>query len=192
MNEIRVSCAALAQIKIDNKYLLLMNKRSLGQNKIIYTPVGGALEYLPNGKKFLDNLNVKYERQTPDLRLRMDKDNLELFDFWFSKGIDRERDVFRELKEEMVDEESIIKSLSESDVEIKFIRTEKPVIDIDGLTNHFFYEIYSVEFSDDKLKEINEYIKSQGDVKKVVTLSKEQIENDDFEFEIGSNCISIL
>ena len=44
MSEIRISCASLASIKIDNKYLLLLNKRSYKQGKMVYTPIGGALE----------------------------------------------------------------------------------------------------------------------------------------------------
>jgi DNA gyrase subunit A len=97
---------------IDGKYLLLLNKRSYKEGRMVYTPIGGALEYLPKAKGFLDNLGAKYERETPDLRFKMDSENLDLFKFWFEKGIDRERDVVRELTEEMIEEENIVVSLT--------------------------------------------------------------------------------
>ena len=85
MSEIRVSCAAFASIMIDGKYLLMLNKRSYKEGRMVYTPIGGALEYLPIGKEFLDNLDVKYERQTPDLRFKMDPENIDLLNFGLKK-----------------------------------------------------------------------------------------------------------
>ncbi len=192
MSEVRISCASLASIKIDNKYLLLLNKRSYKQGRIVYTPIGGALEYHPNGKKFLDNLGVRYERETPDLRFKMDSENLELFRYWFEKSIDRENDITRELIEEMVDEENIFKSLDIKDFTTKYIRTETPIKEIDGVSNYFFFEIYNVTFTGDKITEIKEYIKKNND--KIILVSDMEIKNGFTKdnIEIGDNTKSIL
>ena len=192
MSEVRISCASLASIKIDNKYLLLLNKRSYKQGRIVYTPIGGALEYHPNGKKFLDNLGARYERETPDLRFKMDSENLELFRYWFEKSIDRENDITRELIEEMVDEEKIFKSLDIKDFTTKYIRTETPIKDIDGVYNYFFFEIYNVTFTEDKVTEIKEYVKKNND--KIILVSDMEIKNGFTKdnIEIGDNTKSIL
>ena len=194
MSEIRISCASLSSITIDDKYLLLLNKRAYKDGRMVYTPIGGALEYLPNGKKFLDNLGAKYERETPDLRFKIDSDNLDLFKFWFGKGIDRERDILRELKEEMIDEEDIIQSLSPNDLEISYIKTETPVIELKGLINHFFFEIYDVAFSKEKTDEIKIFISKQKDLKKVLLVTEKEIRNGltSDKIEIGSSAKSIL
>lgn len=194
MSEIRVSCASLASIMIDGKYLLLLNKRSYKEGRMVYTPIGGALEYLPKGKAFLDNLGARYERETPDLRLRIDSENLDLFKFWFEKGIDRERDVVRELKEEMIEEENIFNSLDDSDLEVSYIKTETPINPIKGILNNFFFEIYDVKFSNEKINEIKDYINKQGKVKKAILVTEKEIKNGLTidKIEIGNNAKSII
>lgn len=201
MSEIRISCASLASIMIDGKYLLLLNKRSYKEGRMVYTPIGGALEYLPKGKAFLDNLGARYERETPDLRFKMDSENLDLFKFWFEKGIDRERDVVRELTEEMIEEENIFDTLDSKDFEISYLRTETPVQDIRGLMNNFFFEIYNVEFSEEKINEIKDYIhfnwvrdNNRDVVKKAILVTEQEIKNGLTvnKIEIGNNAKSIL
>lgn len=201
MSEIRISCASLASIMIDGKYLLLLNKRSYKEGRMVYTPIGGALEYLPKGKGFLDNLGARYERETPDLRFKMDSENLDLFKFWFEKGIDRERDVVRELTEEMIEEENIFDTLDSKDFEISYLRTETPVQDIRGLMNNFFFEIYNVEFSEEKINEIKDYIhfnwvrdNNKDVVKKAILVTEQEIKNGLTvnKIEIGNNAKSIL
>jgi hypothetical protein len=194
MSEIRISCASLASIMIDNKYLLLLNKRSYREGRIVYTPIGGALEYLPTGKDFLDNLGARYERETPDLRFKMDSENLEIFRFWFEKGIGREKNVVRELTEEMIEEENIFDSLNSDDFEISYIRTETPIKTIKGIINNFFFEIYDVKFSENKVNEIKDYINNQGQFRKAILVTKEEIIDGLTmnKIEIGDNAKSIL
>lgn len=194
MSEIRISCASLASIMIDGKYLLLLNKRSYKEGRMVYTPIGGALEYLPKGKAFLDNLGARYERETPDLRFKMDSENLDLFNFWFSKGIDRERDVVRELTEEMVDEENIFDYLDISEIDVSYIRTETPINKLKGILNNFFFEIYDVQFSNQKVNQIKDYINNQGQIKKAILVTEQEIKNGLTidKIEIGNNAKSIL
>ncbi len=194
MSEIRISCASLASIMIDGKYLLLLNKRSYKEGRMVYTPIGGALEYLPKAKGFLDNLGAKYERETPDLRFKMDSENLDLFKFWFEKGIDRERDVVRELTEEMIEEENIFDTLDSTELDISYLRTETPINPIKGVLNNFFFEIYDVDFSPRKVNEIKNYINNQGQVKKAILVTEQEIKNGLTidKIEIGNNAKSIL
>ena len=175
MSQIRISCASLASIIIEDKYLLLLNNRSYKEGRMVYTPIGGALEYLPKGKIFLDNIGAKYERETPDLRFKMDSENLDLFKTWFKMGIDREKEITRELKEEMIDEENIFDTLSKNDFSTTYLRTEKKIVNINGIVNNFFFEIYNVNFSEEKIDEIKSFIDNQGELKKVILVTENEI-----------------
>lgn len=194
MSKIRISCASLASIKINSKYLLLLNKRSLKNGILTYTPIGGALEYLPKGKIFLDNLEAEYERNTPDLRFKMDSSNLDLFDKWFLSKENRETDIVRELIEEMVDEEGIFTSLDINEFKSEFISINKLNRIIDGIPNHFYFEIYNIDFSKSKTDEILDFIKNQGNIKKLILVTEQEIENGltNTNTKIGDNANSIL
>ena len=56
MKTIRISCAGLSSNKIGDKYLLVLNAKSRDRGKIIYGPVGGALEYNESIESFLSEL----------------------------------------------------------------------------------------------------------------------------------------
>jgi hypothetical protein len=180
MPEIRISCASLASIIIEDKYLLLRNKRSYKKGEIVYSPIGGALEYSPEGKSFLDNLGAKYERETPDLRLYIDLDNVNLFQYWFEKNIDRESNIDRELKEELVDEENIFNSLETTDYKSTFLH-----LDIRNVSNtKYFFEIWNVIFSKEKINHIKNSLKdgkiilaTESEIKNGITLTGFQITN---------------
>ena len=141
MNKIRISCASLASIKIDDKYLLCLNKGSLAKGISLYTPFGWAIEYNESALKFLNNLEVEFERKTPDLRLKTDKNNLNLFEIWFGKGIDREVGIERELIEEMVDEENIFDNLKDNDFVSTYIDTVKMNQQRNKYDSYHFFEM---------------------------------------------------
>jgi hypothetical protein len=124
----------------------------------------------------------------------MDSENLDLFKFWFEKVIDRERDVVRELTEEMIEEENIFDTLDSNDYDISYLRTETPINPYKGIMNNFFFEIYDVEFSEEKINEIKDYISNQGQVKKAILVTKQEIKNGLTidKIEIGNNAKSIL
>lgn len=194
MSSIRVSCAALAAIIIDGKYLLSLNKRSFNAGRMVYTPFGGALEYHPKAKEFLDSINIEYERDTADLRFRIDMDNLELFNSWFNKNVDRENDISRELIEEMVDEVNIFSELKTNDFKTEYARTDSITTTLNGVLTNFFFEVYSIYFSDAKISEIKYYMENQSSIRNIILVSKEEILTGLTEDGnvIGSNTISIL
>lgn len=173
MSEIRISCASFGSIMIEDKYLLLMNKKSYKEGNIIYTPVGGALEYLPEGKLFLDSLGARYERKTPDLRFFMDENNLDLFQYWFERKIDRETDAHRELKEELVDEENILDSLETSDYKSHQLCLVKDKRMWKNNSTHYFFEIWNISFSQEKIDQIIKALDSQ----KVILATESEIKN---------------
>lgn len=190
MNKIRISCASLASIKIDGKYLLCLNKSALAKGMQLYTPFGGAIEYNESALGFLNNLEVEFERKTPDLRLKTDKSNLDLFEIWFSKKKDREVGIERELIEEMVDEENIFNELNKSDFTSTYFDTIKINQQRNEYDSYHFFEIYNVEFSKSKIKEIYRSILLKD---KLALCTEQDIINGEIDGrKISDHCKSIL
>ena len=157
-NTIRVSCAGLASINIDGKYLLVQNKKSRSNGVIKYGPLGGALEFLPEGREFLNSINATLERKTPDLRFVIDKKFLDEFVEWFYNTDDREKSSKREVFEELVIEENVINSLEESDMRENHLDTirDRSGGRIGTISERIF-EIYEISFNEEveqKLKDI--------------------------------------
>lgn len=158
VGKIRISCAGLASIKIDGKYLLVQNKKSRSKGLIVYGPLGGALEYLPEGKSFLDSIYSVYERETPDLRMVIDYENINKFKKWFYKTDDREKSTLREVYEELVLEEKVLPNLKESDMTEKFMKSFRDKSERFGVTSERFFEIFKIDFSkvaENELKQIS-------------------------------------
>lgn len=156
-NTIRVSCAGLASILIDSKYLLVQNKKSRNNGIISYGPLGGALEYLPSGEEFLNKLNVEFERETPDLRFIINTGRLPEFINWFEITLDREKSCKREIIEELVQEENVLDNLDESDITERQIDTIRDKSERFGVISERIFEIFEITFSKEvegKLKEI--------------------------------------
>lgn len=186
---IRISCASLSSIVIDDKYLLCLNKTSLKNGKYVYSPFGGAIEYEPKALEFLNGINAEFERKTPDLRLRVDESDIPAFDMWFEQRKDREFGVDRELFEEIVEEENILTSLTPQDYNTEFIRLHKFTDVNDGVTNYRFFEIFKVDFTKAKLQEL----KSKIDNDKLILASLEDIRSGNIsDRRIAGSCRSIL
>lgn len=157
---IRVSCASQALIKIEDKYLLCLNKSSNKKGNKVYTPFGGALEYNPEALDFLNSLDVEFERQTPDLRLFMDQSNLNPFEIWFSQKKDREISIDRELIEEMVEEENIFEFLNENEFQSTYLRTIKNSQPVNDAMHYWYFEVYQVEFNREKINIIKNLLEN--------------------------------
>ena len=175
--QIRVSCAGLAQIMIGDKYLLIVNKNSVKMGSPRYGPLGGALEFTPDAKPFLDSLNVEYEKGM-DLRLHMSKAVLPKFESWFTKKIDREHSAIREVYEELCLEEQIVCFTIDQLTE-KYLRTsvEDKLSDREGnvgTPTRAMYEIYSITLSAEISDAIVNYISNTKNPK-VLLLTKEEI-----------------
>lgn len=190
-NKIRVSCASFASIKLGEDYLLCLNRSQLEGGNRVFTPFGGALEYKKEAKSFLNNIGSEFIRETPDLRLFIDEDNLELFEIWFSKKIDREFDVDRELFEEMVLEEKVFDSLSKKDYDSEYISSEKILVQRDDFECFMYFDIFKIKFN---IKKAREIFISMGSNKNIRLISKEEILNGitNDGIKIGDNSKTIL
>jgi len=191
LEEIRLSCAGLAQIKINDKYLLMLNKSSLKRGEHIYTPIGGGIEYLDGAKEFLNTITLKFERSTPDLRLFIIKQDLNRFKDWFYKRIQREITINRELIEELVDETNILNDLSINDINSKYINTIEDIEEYNDIVNYRYFEIFNVSFNNETLKILNDHMRNNN---LLYLATKDEILNTKTitNIKIGSNCKAVL
>lgn len=108
-DKVRISFAYLFRIKVDDKYLLVLNGR--GTQK--YQPVGGAYkcfqaekEYLSNKFSIVDDDKIKLDESSRnDYRLHVPVKHLKKFVKRFNKTKGREliENLTREFKEELID-----------------------------------------------------------------------------------------
>lgn len=106
---IRISFAYIFRIKVDGRYLLVMNNRHTGK----YQPVGGVYKMNDSEKRFLaskygcmdDNMITIDDSSKNDYRLRVKNRYLRGFVKRFNKCQDREKldNLYREFKEELID-----------------------------------------------------------------------------------------
>lgn len=174
---IRISCAGLSSIKIDDKYLLVQNAKSRNRGKIIYGPLGGALEYHESIKPFLQDLDFKPERTNRDLRIHIPIKFTNKFNKWFSKREDREISNYREMYEELVLEEKVIdefrrEDITETLVEVINFKRKSPFHKTPSL---YYFEIFKIEL----LKELEEKLKTicEDDKSTIKLFTKEEIES---------------
>lgn len=157
MNKIRVSCAGFAKININGKYLLLRNKRNFKNGETVYTPIGGGIKFLPNAVDFLNSIGGVLEKED-DLRIHIDTENYNIFKDWFLSKKDRETTIFREMREELVDEEKLLNDLKLCDFKEKKVNvietTQEWIIDGESKTSYYFFEIFEVTFKDAVEKDI--------------------------------------
>jgi hypothetical protein len=99
MNNIRISCASLCRIRLENKYLLSFNKN----RGDILTPIGGALEFEEAARPYLKALKSEFQ-DGMDLRLLLPIVKVPDFEMWFKSRRNREITPCRELIEELRDE----------------------------------------------------------------------------------------
>jgi hypothetical protein len=157
---ISVSCAALARIMIDGKYVLLMNKGKYG-------PIGGALKYYDNTIPTLERFDYRPERSGEDLydlRINIPRKNWSNFKKWFSMFTWRETSVYREVMEEL--QPYLETDISDMKDTFLFVRE---VVDS---FKHRMFQIHAVELSPTAFEELRSAILNHSDL---VLVSKEQI-----------------
>jgi len=172
-NTIRVSCAGLASINIDGKYLLVQNKKSRSRGIINYGPLGGALEFLPEGEEFLNSINAILERETPDLRFVINTEFLDEFVEWFYKTDDREKSTKREVFEELVLEEKVLTDLELSDMKEEHIDSIRNKSGRFGVVSERMFEIFEISFTEEIEQQLKD-IANQPD-STIGLFSKEEI-----------------
>jgi len=188
---IRLSCAALARIEIDGKFLFILNKNSVKVGKPTYGPLGGALEFSEAMRPFLEKLGASFEKDS-DLRLTIPTSNLQEYLDWFYTRTDRETGAAREVYEELVLEENIVK-MEPNTVQETYVKTVTEDkfsnrLGQEGVKTKAVYEIYDVTLDESTQQQILSYIETSTE-QKVILVSKEDVATDP---RLGSHCKHIL
>lgn len=145
---VRVSCAMLCRFKVDERYLLLLNRNRRENGLYELSPVGGAIEFYE--PSIVSRFALRLETQgSADLRFLMETENLGQFSAWFYQRTGRETDPFREIYEELVTESLVLSALRREDLTITYLQTAedaKPTErkGVTGLFTRYFLEIFEV------------------------------------------------
>ncbi|MFA4905264.1 MAG: hypothetical protein WC645_02040 [Candidatus Margulisiibacteriota bacterium] len=149
MQDIRISAANLARIRVEDRNILILNRNRLKKGQRVLTPFGGAIEFELSARPFLAGLGAAFEKGA-DLRLVIPQERLPVFERWFYLRQEREVSPFRELMEELVEEEAILPQLSTDQVAAQFLWTAKPPQGLtdragsEGVLTQRYLEIFEV------------------------------------------------
>jgi len=151
MADIRISAASLARIKMEDKFLLVLNRNRFQKGHRVYTPFGGAIEFTYHARPYLGDLGVRFEDSSA-LRFALPEKKLAAFESWFYLRQERETSPFRELREELVQEEGILPELLPNQVTSKLLWAVKPPVGPTdrvgqaGVLTQRYLEIFEVTF----------------------------------------------
>jgi hypothetical protein len=170
---IEVSCAALASIEIDGRFLLF-------REKLKFQPIGGGLKYYDSALPFLESIDFKTDRTDNDIRIKIPKIKWEEFKNWFESGEDRETSIKREIDEELAPFASseITDEMNSDDFFMKEVITEK----------YRIFQIHRVTFPEHIKEAIIELVDSNDRFK---LATPEEIMNPQ-EHSITDHSINIL
>jgi glutamate synthase domain-containing protein 2 len=193
---IRVSAAALASINLDGRELLCLNRARKAGKVDRYTPFGGVLKYHPEAQPLFDSLEAVPERVQDDLRLHMPERHLQTFQGWFYERRQRETTVFREVQEELVDEERVLDSLSPTDLTETYITTaeERQISDKpgqEGRDTQRYLEIFRVILGDPQLDLIRRHLEGESNLE-LITHEEIREGKTNTGVKIGTNCLPLL
>ncbi|MBI4981508.1 hypothetical protein HZC30_08215 [Candidatus Woesearchaeota archaeon] len=192
MGYIRVSAASLARIELDGKLLLVLNRARLQAERKIYTPFGGALEFYGLARPFLVSIGADFEKDN-DIRFVIFEEGLPKFENWFYQQIERESSPYRELREELVNEEGVLPNLPKSAVNLEYLTTTtgRAVTDRpgqEGKVTQRFFEIYRATFNHE-YKQMLRTALAQLDTHLGLVTEREIIVGvSDSGIEIATNC----
>jgi len=195
-NKIRISAATLTRIELDGRILVALNNKRLLAGKKVYTPFGGALEFHEQAKPFLESLNAVFENGN-DLRLTIAEDKLPAFEEWFNQKKDRETPPYRELREELVDEEKVFSALPENKITLEYIagKAERAVSDRPGqagtITQRYF-EVFKAKLSPTYELTLKLALAKPDSPLALVTEQEILAGKSESGTEIGSNCIPLI
>jgi len=129
----RICAPCFARIRDDQgRYCLLVNGGRLKhKNERVLSPVGGGLEFTPQGQAFLASLGSTDFEGANDLRFCIPDHRLQDVINWFMRRTQRETSVMRELTEELTDEAPVLSASDISGATERFVGFRR----FDGLTS---------------------------------------------------------
>ncbi len=196
MTDLRISAANLTKIELDDRILVGLNKKRFDAGGKVYTPFGGALEFYESARPFLVSLGADFEKGN-DLRFVISEDRLPEFENWFYQQRGRESSPYRELREELVDEERVLPNLPKNVVNLEYLTTttEKGVTDRpyqEGKVTRRFFEIYRASFNPEYEQMLRTALAQPATHLGLVT-EKEILDGiSDLGIEIAANCKPLL
>ncbi|MEE3411487.1 MAG: hypothetical protein VZQ47_11395 [Treponema sp.] len=201
-SKLRVSLAYIFEIKVDNKYLLVRNRKT-GK----YQPVGGKYHYYNDSQLRAMNFTPDRMFQTNDsndLAGEIPVNEYDAFFKWFTSEKDREIDHYREFYEELIinkeTKEEILDKKIFSRIDLKKIRTVRTKIHKTVRDGKRFYEVlqydyYEPIFTDDQ-KQALQQLKQKGDSNYIKWVNNTDIEKltykipeSDQEFHISEHTL---
>jgi hypothetical protein len=194
---IRISCATLNRIRYqDGRLLVVLNRNRLKNGRRILTPIGGSSSF--RDSRVLHSLCVRLERDdSKDLRFYIDEIKLSVFETWFRTQKGRETDPFRELYEELVLEEHLIKDLVRQDIGVRYagLATTQRQSDRDiakGVLTNYFFEVFEILLIEPLWKEVLRSLNKPGCRASLVSIAEIQAGKTSDGIEIGSNCLALI
>ncbi len=196
MSNVRISAVSLARIELDERVLVGLNKKSLEAGKRVYTPFGGALEFYESARPFLVSLGADFEKGN-DLRFVISEDRLPEFENWFYQRVERESSPYRELQEELVDEERVLPDLPEGAVNLEYLTTvtERAVTGRhgqEGKDTQRFFEIYRATFTPEYEQMLRTALEQPDTHLGLVTEREILAGVSDSGIEIATNCKPLI
>lgn len=145
---IRVSCASLCRFMVDDRFLLLLNRNRRQRGIYELSPVGGAIEFYNPAIIQRFHMNLEAENVL-ELRFFTDRDYIDAFREWFYQRKERECDPFREIFEELVEEDQLLDDLSQQDVQMDYLHTLERIqptkrTGVTDMMTQYFLEIFNV------------------------------------------------
>ncbi|HLF53756.1 MAG TPA: hypothetical protein VI544_01115, partial [Candidatus Nanoarchaeia archaeon] len=148
----------------------------------IYIPFGGALYASKDSLVLLEEMGAQDFEKGNDIRFTMPRQNLSIFEDWFRTRTGRETTSYRELYEELVEEQSVLDDFPESAIsqEVLFKSCIEETHHPDrpgakGLPTRRYLEVFEVQFADNYSKRIEDA--SHLQLPAVYLARPEEIEN---------------
>ena len=195
MERIRISAATIVRIELNGKLLLGLNKKRRLAGRNVYTPFGGGLEFHESARPFLESLEAVFVSGN-DLRLMISEDKLPVFEKWFNQRQHRELSPYRELLEELVDEEKVLPELPENEITLEYLlsKAERAITDRpgqEGSLTQRYYEVYKAKFSS-AYEQMIRLALVKSDTHLALVTEQEILAESASGVKIGSNCIPLI
>jgi hypothetical protein len=145
----------MCRFHVDDKFLLILNRNRRKKDIYQLSPIGGAIAFYNSA--IIDRFAMRLEKpDTNDLRFYTTTDHIDAFREWFYQRHEREIDPFREIYEELVEEETVLPDLQRADLDIQFIHIledSKPTqrTGATGLFTQYFFELFDVHVTNPDL-----------------------------------------
>ena len=193
--DIRISAASQNRILTrDRRFLLSVNNK--GEHNL--TPIGGGLEFSESARPFLTGLGARFGEGN-DLRLTINQARVAEFERWFVTRTGRETDSFREVQQELVDEEHVLAELLPEQVMANYVWTSKPPIALssrpgaEGTLTQRYFEVFDLQFVSTVWDKIGNNMASANPIFALAT--PEEImagRTENTGQKIGDNCKALL